>query len=133
MERCWRLAGSSDWVNRPNVFIKIPGTVAGVPAIEQMLYEGIPINITLLFSLPRYEAVALAYLRALERRVADGKPVQSVASVASFFLSRIDLLFGASWTSPARTNVALFIHRAMRLERSHAMLRSQPLRDGIHE
>ncbi|HKA54258.1 MAG TPA: transaldolase [Candidatus Binatia bacterium] len=79
-------------VGRPNVFIKIPGTAAGVPAIEQMLYEGININITLLFSVPRYEAVAEAYLKALERRAAAAKPVQNVASVASFFLSRIDVL-----------------------------------------
>jgi transaldolase len=79
-------------VNRPNVFIKIPGTVAGVPAIEQMLYEGVNINITLLFSISRYEAVAQAYIRALERRAAEAKPVKHVASVASFFLSRIDVL-----------------------------------------
>ncbi len=79
-------------VNRPNVFIKIPGTVAGLSAIEEMLYEGININITLLFSVERYEAVARAYLTALERRLAEKKPVQSVASVASFFLSRIDVL-----------------------------------------
>jgi transaldolase len=89
MQEARRLFGL---VDRANLFIKIPGTAAGVPAIEQMLYEGIPINITLLFSLPSYEAVAQAYLRALERRAADGKPVRSVASVASFFLSRIDLL-----------------------------------------
>jgi transaldolase len=79
-------------VSRPNVFIKIPGTAVGVPAIEQMLYEGININITLLFSIARYEAVAEAYLKALERRVAAAKPVHTVASVASFFLSRIDVL-----------------------------------------
>jgi len=79
-------------VNRPNAFIKIPGTPAGVPAIEQMLYEGININITLLFSIQSYEAVAQAYIRALERRVAEGKSVHNVASVASFFLSRIDVL-----------------------------------------
>lgn len=79
-------------VSRPNVFIKIPGTVAGVPAIEQMLYEGVNINITLLFSVARYEAVAQAYIKALERRVAEAKPVKNIASVASFFLSRIDVL-----------------------------------------
>jgi transaldolase len=79
-------------VDRPNLFIKIPGTAAGVPAIEQMLYEDININITLLFSIPSYEAVAQAYLRSLKRRMADGKSVRSVASVASFFLSRIDVL-----------------------------------------
>ena len=79
-------------VNRPNAFIKIPGTPAGVPAIEEMLYEGINVNITLLFSIQSYEAVAQAYIKAMERRVAEGKPVQNVASVASFFLSRIDVL-----------------------------------------
>jgi transaldolase len=79
-------------VNRPNVFIKIPGTVAGLPAIEEMLHEGININITLLFSVQRYEAVAEAYLRALQRRAAENKPLGNVASVASFFLSRIDVL-----------------------------------------
>ncbi len=81
-----------DKVNRPNCLIKIPGTEAGVPAIEQMLYEGININITLLFSIQSYEAVAIAYIKALERRVAEGKPVDKIVSVASFFLSRIDVL-----------------------------------------
>ena len=79
-------------VNRPNCFIKIPGTKEGVPAIEQMLYEGININITLLFSIASYEAVAYAHIKALERRIAEGKPIDNVASVASFFLSRIDVL-----------------------------------------
>ncbi|HKJ68901.1 MAG TPA: transaldolase [bacterium] len=79
-------------VDRPNGFIKIPGTPAGVPAIEQMLYEGVNINITLLFSIDAYEAVARAYIRALERRAAEGKSPEDVASVASFFLSRIDVL-----------------------------------------
>ena len=79
-------------VDRPNVFIKIPGTPVGIPAIEEMLYEGIPINITLLFALKDYENVAQAYIRALERRLAEGKPINNVASVASFFLSRIDVL-----------------------------------------
>jgi transaldolase len=78
--------------NRPNVLIKIPGTAAGVPAIEQLLYEGININITLLLSVPRYEAVARAYVKALDRRESEGKPIKHVASVASFFLSRIDVL-----------------------------------------
>jgi transaldolase len=79
-------------VDRPNVFIKIPGSPAGVPAVEQCLYEGINVNITLLFSVESYEAVAKAYVRALERRAAEGKPLGNVASVASFFLSRIDTL-----------------------------------------
>jgi transaldolase len=79
-------------VDRPNVFIKIPGTPAGLPAIEEMLYEGINVNITLLFAIKDYEAVAHAYMRALERRVAENLPIRNVASVASFFLSRIDVL-----------------------------------------
>jgi len=79
-------------VNRVNCYIKIPGTPAGVPAIEEMFYEGINVNITLLFSIKSYEAVAEAYIRALERRSAEEKPVNDVKSVASFFLSRIDVL-----------------------------------------
>jgi len=82
-------------VARPNLFIKIPGTSEGEAAIEQLLSEGINVNITLLFSLERYEAVALAHMRALERRVADKAPLHSIASVASFFLSRIDTLVDA--------------------------------------
>lgn len=79
-------------VDRPNLMIKIPGTAAGVPAIEQLLYEGINVNVTLLFAVDAYEEVARAYLRALARRAAEAKPLESVASVASFFLSRIDVL-----------------------------------------
>ncbi|MGR6036317.1 MAG: transaldolase [Candidatus Nitrosoglobus sp.] len=79
-------------VARPNLFIKIPGTAEGIPAIEELLFEGININITLLFSIERYEAVAQAYLKALERRLEAGQPVNNIASVASFFLSRIDVL-----------------------------------------
>jgi transaldolase len=79
-------------VDRPNCFIKIPGTPEGVPAIEEMLYEGININITLLFAIDSYEAVADAYLRAFERRMKEGKSIDGIASVASFFLSRIDVL-----------------------------------------
>src|SRR5262249_39507284 len=71
---------------------KVPGTLEGIPAIEQLLLEGINVNITLLFSVGRYEQVAQAYLRALEHRLAAGKSVNDVASVASFFLSRIDVL-----------------------------------------
>ncbi len=79
-------------VDRPNCFIKIPGTDEGVPAIEQMLYEGVNVNITLLFSIKSYEAVAEAYLKAMERRLDEGKAVNNIRSVASFFLSRIDVL-----------------------------------------
>jgi transketolase len=79
-------------VNRPNLMIKIPGTEAGIGAIEEALYHGLNINITLLFSIARYRAVREAYVRAQERRLAESKPIQGVRSVASFFLSRIDVL-----------------------------------------
>jgi len=79
-------------VKRPNVLIKIPGTAEGIPAIEACLFDGININVTLLFSVERYEEVARAYIRALERRAKLGLHVKGVASVASFFLSRIDVL-----------------------------------------
>jgi transaldolase len=77
-------------VDRPNLMIKIPGSDAGVPAIETLLSEGINVNITLLFSLSGYERVIEAYLNALEKRVAAGQPVDRLASVASFFVSRVD-------------------------------------------
>lgn len=79
-------------VDRPNLMIKIPGTAEGVPAIEELLYRGINVNVTLLFSIEAYQAVAEAWLKALERRHAAGQPVNRVASVASFFISRIDTL-----------------------------------------
>jgi transaldolase/glucose-6-phosphate isomerase len=77
-------------VDRPNVMIKIPGTPAGLPAIEEALYAGVNVNITLLFSVKNYVEVAECYIRALERRLAEGLPVDHLASVASFFVSRID-------------------------------------------
>ncbi len=76
---------------RPNVFIKVPGTAAGLPAIRRLTAEGINVNVTLLFGLPRYQAVAEAYLAGLDDRLAAGEPLHHVASVASFFLSRIDV------------------------------------------
>lgn len=79
-------------LDRPNVFIKVPATLEGLPAIRQLIAEGINVNVTLLFGLPRYRQVAVAYLAGLESRVARGKPVNTVASVASFFVSRIDAL-----------------------------------------
>jgi len=79
-------------VNRPNVMIKIPGTREGLPAIEQALGEGININITLIFALQRYQEVMEAWLNGLERLSKSGKPLSSVASVASFFVSRVDTL-----------------------------------------
>jgi transaldolase len=81
-----------DAVNRPNLFIKVPATREGVPAIKQLIGEGINVNVTLLFGLPRYREVAEAYISGLETLVAGGKPLHQVSSVASFFLSRIDVL-----------------------------------------
>ncbi len=78
--------------NRPNVFIKIPATPEGIPAIEQMIYEGVNINITLIFALEVHQQVIEAYLHGLERRRTEGKPVTGIASVASFFVSRVDTL-----------------------------------------
>ncbi|MGC9506170.1 transaldolase [Baaleninema sp.] len=77
-------------VDRPNVMIKIPGTLEGFGAIEQCISEGINVNVTLLFSVENYKQAAWAYLRGLETRVQNGQPVDCVASVASFFVSRID-------------------------------------------
>jgi transaldolase len=79
-------------VSRPNVMIKIPGTPEGLPAIRQCLEEGVNINITLLFAQPAYEKVAEAFLSALEARAAKGQDISHMASVASFFVSRIDTL-----------------------------------------
>jgi transaldolase len=75
---------------RPNVLVKIPAAAAGIPAIEQCLAEGIPINITLIFSLERYAQVMEAYFRGLERHAEQGGDISRVASVASFFVSRVD-------------------------------------------
>lgn len=77
-------------VDRPNLFVKIPATKLGLGAIEDSIAKGIPINITLIFSLERYAAVVEAYLRGLERLVAGGGDPSKVASVASFFVSRVD-------------------------------------------
>jgi transaldolase/glucose-6-phosphate isomerase len=79
-------------VNRPNLMIKIPGTPAGLPAIEEALFAGVNINVTLLFSVANYIEVAERYIRALERRLDAGLPIDHLASVASFFLSRIDTM-----------------------------------------
>lgn len=84
--RLWRA------LDRPNVFIKVPATLEGLVSIKQLISEGINVNVTLLFGLPRYRRVAEAYIAGLEERAAGGEPLERVASVASFFLSRIDVL-----------------------------------------
>jgi transaldolase len=92
-------------LDRPNVFIKVPATMEGLPAIQQLIADGININITLLFSLDRCRRVAEAYITGLERLAAGGRPPK-VASVASFFLSRIDLLVDARLEEVMRENGA---------------------------
>ncbi|WP_428313279.1 bifunctional transaldolase/phosoglucose isomerase [Hydrocarboniphaga sp.] len=82
--RLWKM------VDRPNLMVKIPGTAEGVPAIRQAIADGININVTLLFSLDSYKAVAEAFIAGLEERAKAGKSVERIASVASFFVSRID-------------------------------------------
>jgi len=77
-------------IDRPNVMIKVPATEAGIPAIEELTARGVNVNITLLFSLARYEQVIDAYIAGLERRLASGKRVDGISSVASFFVSRVD-------------------------------------------
>ncbi len=85
-KRLWNAVG------RPNVMVKIPGTVEGVPAIRQCIADGLNINITLLFSIAHYEAIAWAFIEALEERVQKGLPIDKLASVASFFVSRVDTI-----------------------------------------
>ena len=87
--RLWRA------FNRPNAMIKVPGTDAGLPAITELIAAGVNINVTLLFSVERYRTVVDAYLTGLEQRVTADKPIDRIASVASFFLSRIDTLVDA--------------------------------------
>ncbi|MFN6470396.1 MAG: transaldolase [Nostoc sp. SerVER01] len=77
-------------IGRENLMIKIPGTEAGLPAVEQVIAEGMNVNITLLFSVESYINTAWAYIRGLEKRASEGKDISKIASVASFFLSRID-------------------------------------------
>ncbi len=82
--RLWKTVG------RPNVLIKVPATAAGIPAIRQLISEGINVNVTLLFAQSAYEQVAEAFISGLEERQASGQEIKNVASVASFFISRID-------------------------------------------
>jgi transaldolase len=77
-------------IDRPNVLIKVPGTEAGVEAFEELTAAGVNVNVTLLFDVKRYEKVAEAYIRGVERRVEAGEPVDKASSVASFFVSRVD-------------------------------------------
>jgi len=96
-------------IDRPNVYIKIPGTSAGAPAIEETIAAGVKVNVTLLFSLKNYQAVHEAYIRGLERRVEAGEPISDLYSVASFFVSRVDTAVDAELPddSPLRGKAAV--------------------------
>jgi transaldolase / glucose-6-phosphate isomerase len=89
-------------LNRPNVMIKIPAAQEGLPAIEESIYRGININITMIFSIENYEQVAESFIKGLERRAAEGKSVDHIASVASFFVSRVDTAIDADLEYRAR-------------------------------
>jgi transaldolase len=106
IEQAWELWSRLD---RPNVMIKVPATEAGVPAIEELTARGVNVNVTLLFSVERYEQVIEAYLAGLEQRVAAGRSLHGVASVASFFVSRVDTKVShvLDAGSPLRNRVAV--------------------------
>ena len=91
-----------DRVGRKNVMIKIPAAQEGLPAIEESIYRGININVTMIFSIENYEQVAEAFIKGLERRAAEGKNVDHIASVASFFVSRVDTAIDADLEYKAR-------------------------------
>jgi transaldolase len=105
--------------DRPNLYVKIPGTPAGVPAIEEAIFAGVPVNVTLLFSREQYLAVAEAYMRGLERRLAAGRDL-AVSSVASLFVSRWDKAVATQVPAELRNRLGIAI--AMRTYRAHCEL-----------
>ncbi|HEV3471010.1 MAG TPA: bifunctional transaldolase/phosoglucose isomerase [Pyrinomonadaceae bacterium] len=124
-------------LGRPNVMIKIPAAQEGLPAIEESIYRGVNINITMIFSIENYEQVAEAYIRGLERRAAEGRPVERIASVASFFVSRVDTAVDADLEARARR--AASTEERQRLERllgraavANAKLAYQKFKDIFH-
>jgi len=116
---------------RPNLFIKIPGTPAGIPAIEEAVFLGVPINVTLLFSEVQYQAAAEAYLRGLERRLQEGQDLK-VASVASLFVSRWDVATAKDFpTAPrARLGIAVAKQTYLAYRRLYAAPRWQRLAEA---
>ncbi len=118
---------------RPNVMIKIPGTPEGASAIEQAIYEGINVNVTLLFAVESYEAVAEAYLRGLERRQAEGLPLD-VNSVASFFVSRVDTNVDKKLEALGRSDLAgtAAVANARAAYRRFQEIFSGPRWEGLH-
>jgi transaldolase len=119
---------------RPNVMIKVPATAAGIPAIEELTARGANVNITLLFSVDRYEQVIDAYVAGLERRIAAGQPVHAVASVASFFVSRVDGQADATLAADSNLRGHVAVANARRAYarylRRFADERWRPLRDA---
>jgi transaldolase len=118
-------------LDQPNVMIKVPGTEAGLPAIEELTRLGVNVNVTLLFSVDRYERVVDSYLSGLQARAEAGEPLDQVSSVASFFLSRIDSKVDAQLPddSPLRGQVA--IASARRAYRSYREKFSGPRWDSL--
>ena len=94
------------FLNAPNLMIKIPGTAEGVPAIRKLISEGVNVNVTLLFSLESYQAIAGAYIEGLEDRAQAGKPLHNISSVASFFVSRVDTAVDALLDQKAKDDSA---------------------------
>jgi len=109
--------------NRPNLYVKIPGTPAGVPAIEEAIFAGVPVNVTLLFSREQYLSIAEAYLRGIERRIAAGLDPR-VNSVASLFVSRWDGAVADKVPPPLRNRLGIAI--AGRTYRAHGELLASP-------
>jgi transaldolase len=109
-------------VNRQNVMIKVPGTVAGMPAIERLIADGVNVNVTLLFGVEAYRQCAQAFRKGLERRAASGDDLTGVASVASFFLSRIDVAVDARIDQALRGATGAATDRRRALERLHGRI-----------
>ncbi|MBI5671080.1 MAG: bifunctional transaldolase/phosoglucose isomerase [Chloroflexi bacterium] len=98
-------------VDRPNLMVKIPATPAGIPAIEEAIAAGVNVNVTLIFAVKNYEQVARAYIRGLQRRLDAGKDIRHIASVASFFVSRIDTVVDRILENNIRAAQGRDIHR----------------------
>ena len=92
-------------INRPNIMIKVPATPAGIPAIEELIRKGVNVNITLIFSLQQYRDAAQAYIVGLKKRAAEDRPIDTVASVASFFVSRVDTAVDLLLTEAGRDDL----------------------------
>src|SRR3954462_13212265 len=121
-------------IDRPNVMIKVPATAAGIKAIEELTAVGVNVNVTLLFSVGRYEQVIDAYISGLERRLAGAEPVDSIASVASFFVSRVDSKADALLPADSALHGRVAVANAQRAYARYAACfageRWRPLRDA---